>query len=83
MPLGVGIAIIVLQDVATKVGTDARMFTFDDVHGVGASSEEVVYDQIADILAGEGLNIPDTRTRIADAYGELDQSTAKKNLREL
>lgn len=45
--------------------------------------EDVMYDQVADVLQGKGLSIPDTRDRIAEAYGGVDEVVAKKNTREL
>ena len=89
-----GVGIILLQDFATKLATSPAStqteamprFTLDDVHFGGSevsSVEDVMYDQVADVLQGKGLSIPDTRDRIAEAYGGVDEVVAKKNTREL
>ena len=75
-----------MQDFATKLATEPR-FTLDDVHfGPGqevSSVDDVFYNQVADTLKGEGFSVPDTRTRIAETYGELDEAIAKKNTKSL
>ena len=80
-PLRTGVAIIVMQDFATKIAVPR--YTYDDVHFGSAAEDGVAYAEVADLLQGDGLPIPNTRTRIADAYGPIDEALAKKNVIEL
>ena len=71
-----------MQDFAAKIAEPR--YTYDDVHfGQGAAADDGAYSQVEDLLQGDGLSIPDTRTRIADAYGPIDEALAKKNVLEM
>jgi hypothetical protein len=80
-----GLVTILAQDISMKFGSEPR-FTFDDVHfGPGneaAPVDDAVFAQAADLLEGKGLSIPDSRSRIQDAYGD-DVSLRARNTMEL
>lgn len=75
-----------MQDVATKLATQPRV-TFDDVHfGFGTEAphvDDVMYAQVAELLRGDGMPNPDTRSRIEEAYGEVSETIARKNVKEI
>ena len=81
-----GVALILMQDVATNLISEPRI-TLDDVHfGPGSEAttvEDIAYSQVADLLQGDGLPLPEVRTRIQDTYSDVQETLAEKNTKKL
>ena len=78
--------IIVAQDFAQKmVAPQKKSMSFDDVHfaaGFAPDPDAFLVESATKILDGDGMEVPDTRERIREAYGDapVSPSTHVKEL---